>query len=123
MLKLKCEKFISNLQVGEDDDAISEVDEMSVGDKEDEEDIAENLLRGKRKKRSQPRCKANRCYLSLMLLFGVLVMGYFGLNFYFNFELITDIRSMVKEVDATGSAESFFYFSNNAQRQLLLNKQ
>lgn len=52
MLKLKCEKFISNLQVGEDDDGVSEVDELSVRDKEEEEDLSDNLLRGKRKKRS-----------------------------------------------------------------------
>lgn len=56
-----------------------------------------------------------------MLLFGVVVMGYFGLNFYFNYQLISNIRSMVKEVKATGSAESFFYYAHNAQRQLLLN--
>ena len=81
----KCEKFISNLQVGEDDDAISEVDDLSMEEKKDEEEMAENFLRGKRKKRLKPGCKANRCFLSLMLLFGVAIMGYFGLNFYLNY--------------------------------------
>lgn len=47
----KVESFISNLQVGEDDENMSEVDEASQKVNEDnDDDLAENQMKKKRKK-------------------------------------------------------------------------
>lgn len=118
----KCEKFISNLQVGEDEDEMSEMDDVSVNKNQaKEEDGAESVLR-KRRKKFKTNCKANKWFIFLIVVFGVGVMGYFGQNYWKNSVLLSNFNSMVKEVNATSSAESFFYFAYNTQKQLFIDK-
>lgn len=115
----KCEKFISNLQVGEDEDEISEMDDMSMDKKEKEEDGPESILRRRRKK-FKNNCKANKCFILLVIVFGFGIAAYFGQNYYKNSELLSNFNSIIKEVNSTGSAESFFYYSYNAEKQLFI---
>ena len=49
-------------------------------------------------------------------------MGYFGQNYWKNSVLLNSFNSMVKEVNATSSSESFFYFAYNTQKQLFIDK-
>ena len=75
----KCEKFISNLQVGEEEDEISEMDDASIGEQQKvkEEDGLESVLRRRRKK-VKNNCKANKCFILLVIIFSLGIIVYFG---------------------------------------------
>lgn len=120
-LYTKCEKLISNLQVGEDDDAISEMDDTSMdkGDK-NEEGLPDGLL-GKRKKNFKTNWKTNKCFLFMIIGFGLVLEAYFIFNYYQNKQLLSNLQSLKMEINATTAATSFFYFTSNTQAMMFLN--
>lgn len=66
LLYQKCENFISNLQVGEDDEALSELEEMSDKAGEGEDDMPENRMR-KRRKKSKNNNRNHKSILPIVL--------------------------------------------------------
>ena len=108
------------MQVGEDEDEISDMDEGSMENKAKEEDVPESGYR-RRKKKFKNSCKTNKCLIFLIILFGMAISVYFIQNFFSNRKLLNNINMMTKELNATGSAESFFYFAYNSQKQLYSN--
>ena len=81
-LYAKCEKLISNLQVGEDDDAISEMDDVSLDKADKNEDALPDGALGKRKKNFKTNWKTNKCFLFLIIGYGLILESYFIFNFY-----------------------------------------
>lgn len=116
----KCENFISNLQVGEDDEAQSELDEISNKGDDQDDDISESRMR-KRRRKAKNNNKNHKSIFPIVLSVSLLIAAYFGFNFYRSYELQNDDSKMVKEINATISAESYFYYVYNAQVQLYTN--
>ena len=120
LLYQKCENFISNLQVGEDDEAMSELEEMSKEAGDADDDMPENRMR-KRRKKSKNNNRNHKSILPIVLGVSLLIAAYFAFNFYRSYDLLNDDGKLVKEINATTSAESFFYYVYNAQSQLYIN--
>jgi hypothetical protein len=120
-LYTKCEKLISNLQVGEDDDAISEMDDTSLDKGEKGEDGMPDGLLGKRKKNFKTNWKTNKCFLFMIIGYGLILEAYFVFNYYQNRQLMTNLQSLKMEINATSAATSFFYFTSNTQAMMFLN--
>ena len=118
----KSEKLISNLQVGEDENDMSEPDDTSMEKIENKGDeiVADGL--GKRKKNFKTNWKTNKCFLFLIIGFGSVLEAYFIFNFYQNKSVLKDVKSLTKEINATSAAKSFFYLTANTQGMLFLNE-
>jgi hypothetical protein len=121
VLYSKCEKLISNLQVGEDDDALSDMDDTSIEKVEKNEEGAPDGVLGKRKKNFKTNWKTNKCFLFLIVGYGLILESYFIFNFYQNKNILKDVKSLTKEINATSAAKSFFYFTSNTQAMMFLN--
>jgi hypothetical protein len=107
------------LQVGEDDEALSELEEMSnkAGDADD--DMPENRMR-KRRKKAKNNNRNHKSILPIVLGVSLLIAAYFAFNFYRSYDLLNDDGKLVKEINAITSAESFLYYVYNAQSQLYI---
>lgn len=118
----KSEKLISNLQVGEDENDMSEPDDTSMEKVEKNEEIVADGVLGKRKKNFKTNWKTNKCFLFLIVGFGLILESYFIFNFYQNKAVLKDVKSLTKEINATSAAKSFFYFTANTQGMLFIDE-
>lgn len=121
-LYTKAENFISNLQYGEGEECISdqqEADEKTQ--KEDDDDELTHNLTNRRQKKAKTNRGTHKFLFPIILIFCVIINGYFGWNFYRCYDLLTDDDNLVKEINSTASAESFYYFVYNSQAQIYLN--
>lgn len=118
----KCEKLMSNLQVGEDDDADDDLDDASVDKAEKgEQELPDGIL-GKRKKNFKTNWKTNKCFLFMIIGYGLILEAYFIFNFYQNKSILSNMQSLTTEINATTAAQSYFYFTANTQSILFLNE-
>ena len=118
-LYTKCENFISNLQVGEEEDMISELEDESF-EKNNEDSEFQDFNPRKKRKKFKNNGKSQRRFFVKFFIGAFAVEGYFLLNFFLSKGLLDDITSIMKEVNSTSVAESFYSFINNAERQLML---
>ena len=114
ILFTKCETFVSNLQVGEDDDLLSEIEEFSKQIKEDrkKDDFG---LKKKRKKFKNSGNKQRKFFI-IMILGGMVLEAYFAFSYITSIQFLNNLNGMISEINATSVAESFYSFVNNAER-------
>lgn len=114
-LYTKCENFVSNLQVGEDDDMVSELEDESFEKVNDDSESQEFHPRKKRKKfKNSGRSQRN----FFIKFFGAALCleAYFVVNYYLSKNLLDQVNSIVPEFNSTSVAEPFYAFANNAER-------
>jgi predicted negative regulator of RcsB-dependent stress response len=78
-------------------------------------------LLGKRKKNFKTNWKTNKCFLFMIIGYGLVLEAYFVFNYYQNKQLMTNLQSLKMEINATSAAGSFFYFTANTQTMMFLN--
>jgi len=114
--------FISNIQVGEDDENLSDNEEQTkVDNLAQDDDTEDNLMKPKRKK-SKNTSNYHLTILSVIVLALVLICGYFTIIYFKTYSLLNDNINLIKELNVTVSSESFYYYAYNAQFQLYKNK-
>eukprot|EP01017_Pseudomicrothorax_dubius_P025798 TRINITY_DN2823_c0_g1_i4.p1 TRINITY_DN2823_c0_g1~~TRINITY_DN2823_c0_g1_i4.p1 ORF type:complete len:594 (-),score=139.09 TRINITY_DN2823_c0_g1_i4:141-1922(-) len=123
-LYTRCENFISTLQVGEDEDMMSDVDDESFekgghGADADEDSASEYQPRKKRKKFKNSGKSQRRFYLNFFAVI-VFVEGYFIINYNSSQGLLSNVKQLVTELNTTSMAEGFSAFVNNVERQLII---
>jgi cell division protein FtsL len=116
----KCEKFISNLQVGEDDDAMSENDNHSMDKNDKGDELLPDGVLGKRSKKFKNNWKTNKFFIFLIVVYGLVLEGYFIFNYYQNGVILSNVKTVVKELKFTTSARAYFYLTANTQGILLM---
>jgi len=114
----KCETFISNLQVGEEDDIVSEIDEDEL-EKRGEDNMEEFIPR-KKKKKFKNSSRTPTSFFVKFLLMTVIVEAYFLYNYITSSNLLNNIDTTIVELNSTSVSESFYSFANNAERQLFI---
>lgn len=112
-LYTKCETFISNLQVGEDDDLVSEFDD-SFERHRDEGDS--ELHPRKKRKKFKNSGKNQREYFVKILVAACCAQAFFIVGYFLSKNLLDQVNSISKEFNSTSMAESYFSFVNNVQR-------
>jgi len=115
----KCETFISNLQVGEDEDMISEIDEEEL-DKNQDQHEAQDFIPRRRRKRFKNSGRSQRSFFVRAMGVALVLEAYFLYTFISSNILLGDISTLIPELNSTSVAESFFAFANNAERQLFI---
>lgn len=118
-LYTKCESFISNLQVGEEDDVVSELDEEEF--KQNEDDNLQEYTPKRKKRKFKNSGKSQRKFYLQFLLGAGIIEAYFIYNYFNSVGILTDVDSIIPEINDTSIAEAFYSFSNNAERQLFIN--
>ena len=118
----KCESFISNIQVGEDDENLSDQEENSkVNNLNHNENEEENLCKSRRKK-SKNTSNYHTTILSVLTLAFFLICMYFIIIYFKTYKLLNNNINLIKEINVTVSSESFYYYAYNAQFQLYKNR-
>ncbi|CAD8125809.1 unnamed protein product [Paramecium sonneborni] len=115
----KSENFISNLQIGEDDDILSELDEL---EKEELEELNRTLKSKRKKKKFKNTNKDQRNYIFAFFFVILLLQAYFIFNYFISDTLLSNLEQLVPEINATCRAEGFYRFCDNAQRSLYINR-
>jgi len=115
----KCETFISNLQVGEDEDMVSEIDEEEL-DKQHNEHETQDFIPRRRRKRFKNSGRSQRAFFAKFLIVALVIEAYFIYTFVSANVLLGDISDLMPELNSTSVAEPFFGFANNAERQLFI---
>jgi len=118
ILFTKCEAFVSNLQVGEDDDLLSEIEEGFSKQNKDKEKKEEFGLKKKRKKFKNTGNKQRKFFI-IMILGGMVLEAYFAFAYVSSIQFVNNLNDMIQEINATSVAESFYSFVNNAERFFL----
>lgn len=117
ILFTKCETFISNLQVGEDDDLLSELDEDIVK-KFTETDKKEEFGLKKKRKKFKNSAKGQRKFFIIMIIGGMMIEAYFIFTYVTSNQFVNNVTTLINEINATSVAEPFYSFVNNAERFL-----
>lgn len=115
----KSENFISNLQIGEEEEVLSEMEEL---DKEEQEELNKTLKSKRKKKKFKNTNKDQRNYIFAFVIIILVLQSYFIFNYFMSDQLLANLNQMVPEINATARAESFFRLADNAQRSLYLNR-
>jgi hypothetical protein len=121
MLYTRCENFISTLQVGEDEDVISEVDEESMDKGQEDDDALQEYQPRKKRKRFKNSGKSQRNFYLKFLIGALILEAYYIYNYYMSQSLLTDLSQLIPEINSTSLAESFSAFVNNVERKLIIN--
>jgi len=114
----KCETYISNLQVGEEDDIISDIDEDEL--ERNGEDNMDEFIPRKKKKKFKNSSRTPTSFFVKFLLMTILVEAYFLYNYITSRNLLNNIDTTIIELNSTSVSESFYSFANNAERQLFI---
>ncbi|CAD8126295.1 unnamed protein product [Paramecium sonneborni] len=115
----KSENLISNLQIGEDDDILSELEDL---EKEEQVELNRTLKSKRKKKKFKNTNKEQRNYIFGFFFIMVILQGYFIFNYVMSDILFSNIDQLVVEINATCRAEGFYRFSDNAQRSLYIDR-
>jgi len=108
------------LQVGEDEDMVSEIDEEEL-DKQHNEHETQDFIPRRRRKRFKNSGRSQRAFFAKFLAIALIVEAYFIFTFVSANVLLGDISDLMPELNSTSVAEPFFSFANNAERQLFIN--
>jgi len=118
-LSNKCEIFISNLQVGDDDEIVSEIDEEDLAKHQNDKESQDLIPRRKKKKFKNSGRSQKTFYISFLAV-ALVVEAYFVFIFVYNAVLFNQVSTLIPEFNSTSSAERFYGFSNNVERQLFI---
>ena len=116
LLFTKCETFISNLQVGDDDDLLSEIDEVFTDRALKQKEKKENYGLKKKRKKFKHSGKGQRRFFIIMIVGGMILEAYFAFSYVSSTQFLSNLNIMIKEINATSVAESFYSFVNNVER-------
>jgi hypothetical protein len=107
----KCENFISNLQVEDDDELQSDI-EVSF----EKEDDKSSYKRPRKRKKFKNSGKSHRKLL-VKLSFGALIISfYFFGNFLLSTNHLKHYGILIKEIATTSKAEGYYGFVYNVER-------
>ena len=114
----ECENFVSNLQIGEEEQIGSEIDMNET--RGDEEVESYGFLSRKKKKKFKDSRRTHKHFLIgfaflLVILHVPLIYSYATTN-----KTVTDVSVIAVEFNSTSLAESFYGFVRNAQNQLYI---
>ncbi|CAD8052528.1 unnamed protein product [Paramecium sonneborni] len=115
----KCENFLSNIQIGEDDEMLSDFDEL---EKEEREELNKTLKQRRKKKKYKNSNKELRNLILVTLIFTILFQSYFIIFYFLSSEMLTNLNQMVPEINSTSYCESFYKFVEGAERHVFLNR-
>ena len=118
-LYAKCETFITNLQLGDEDDMISEVAEESF-EKQNEQASESNEYHPRKKRKKFKNSGANqRRFIFQFFITACCMQSLFIANFFLSKGLLNKLSSITSEYNSTSTAESFYSFVFNTQRYKL----
>ncbi|CAD8125807.1 unnamed protein product [Paramecium sonneborni] len=115
----RAENFISNLQMGEEEDFISDIEE---NEKDNINELNKSLKTKRKRKKYKNSNKEQRNFILGILIIVLFAQGYFTLNYLFSKTFLTDLNQMIPEINATARAESFYRFVDISERSLFLNR-
>ncbi|CAD8213537.1 unnamed protein product [Paramecium octaurelia] len=115
----RAENFISNLQMGEEDDLISEIDET---EREGQNELNKSVKTKRKRRKYKNSNKEQRNFTLGILIFILIAELYFTLNFLMSKTFLTDLNQMIPEINATARAESFYRFVDISERSLFLDR-
>ncbi|CAD8203560.1 unnamed protein product [Paramecium pentaurelia] len=115
----KSENFISNLQIGEEEEVLSELEEL---EKEEQEELNRTLKSKRKKKKFKNTNKDQRNYIFAFFLIILILQAYFIFNYFMSDTLLSNLAQLVPEINATCRAEGFYRFVDNAERSLYINR-
>lgn len=114
-LLLKCENFLTTLQVGDEDEIMSERSGSSLisDDNGDNTVDGQNTFKKRKKrKKSKKSTQGRKKMIFSMICFVTFFEIYFGMNYFLSDNLIGGLVPMVKEANDTSKAEAIFAFYN-----------
>ncbi|CAD8048146.1 unnamed protein product [Paramecium sonneborni] len=115
----KCENFLSNIQIGEDDEMLSDFDEL---EKEEREELNKTLKQRRKKKKYKNSNKELRNLILVTLTLTILFQSYFIIFYFLSSQMLTNLNQMVSEINSTSFCEGFYKFVEAAERHVFLNK-
>jgi len=120
-LYMKCENFVSNLQLGEDDDNNSEMEDDGLDKVAGQDsDASEWAPRSRKRKKFKNTGRNYRFFFFLYLIVVAAVEVIFIYNFTSSNNLLSNVDSIATEFNSTSYAEFFYAFSDNSERQLFI---
>ena len=114
----KCEIFVSNLQIGEEEDVNSEIDADEID--RGKNDNAEGWLLKKRKKKFKDSRTTHRKFFIGFFILGLIMHGPLTYSFGQTKKTIKDANSVAVEYNYTSLTEPFFNFARNVQLQVYI---
>lgn len=85
----KCENFISNLQVGEEEEVLSEMEDL---EKEEQEELNRTLKSKKKKKKFKNTNASQRNFLFIFLVIISILQAYFIFNYFMSEQLMSNLH-------------------------------
>jgi PAS domain S-box-containing protein len=119
----KCETFITNLQIGEEEEAWSQIDDEEDLDKTQQGESSSNLhefIPRKKRKHFKNSGRSQKAFFFKFIVLAVLIEGFFIYNYVSVDVLLADVSEQLIEFNATSTAQSFYSFSNNALKQIFI---
>lgn len=113
-LLLKCENFLTTLQVGDEDEIMSERSGSLISDDDENNTVDGQHAFKKRKKRkkSKKSTQGRKKMIFSMICFVAFFEIYFGMNYFLSDNLIGGLVPLIKEANDTSKAEAIFAFYN-----------
>lgn len=120
-LYTRCENFISTLQLGEDEEIMSEGadEDLEKDDDNEETSLTPETFRRKRKKFKNTGQSRRQVFIRFVLG-GLVLAGYFIFNFFIAEDLLSDMSAMIPEINVTSMSAGYSAFVENVERQLIL---
>ncbi|CAK82690.1 unnamed protein product (macronuclear) [Paramecium tetraurelia] len=115
----KSENFISNLQIGEEEEISSEV---SDEENDEEKELNKSLKSKRRKKLLKNKNSFFRTQFTLAIFLVSTLIGYFILNYFLNQTTYSNLKQQIPELNITARSGSFYRYVDNSERQLFLNR-
>ncbi|CAD8065320.1 unnamed protein product [Paramecium sonneborni] len=116
----KSENFLTNLQIGEDDDLMSENDENI--DKEENAQLQKTLKSKRTKKKYKNANKEYKYFIYIITFILIVIQGYFILTYFLSGATVQNIHTLSGEFNLTARTEQFYRFSEICQRSLFYSR-
>jgi len=113
----KCETFLSNLQIGEEDEMLSEIEEPELDKTQDDMNIA-TFIQKKKRRRFKNSGKGYQLFLIQFAVIIAISEAYFLFSFISSALHTKNSKVLAVEFNLTSSLQPFYSFLNVAERQL-----
>ncbi|CAD8074133.1 unnamed protein product [Paramecium primaurelia] len=114
----KCENYISNLQVGEDDENVSFQEDL-----EEQAELNKTLKSRKKKKKFINSNQNHKDHILLFVFSVMLLQGYFIFTYFVTQNELNNMNQQIAEFNITTRCEGFYRFCDNSERQLFYNQE
>lgn len=122
-LCIKCENFLTNLQVGDEDDIESERSEEIMDDEFDREEDSDSepakVKKKKKRKKSKKSARGQKKFIFILVASVLVFEIYFGMNYFFSETLIQGLVPLIQEANDTSKAEPTFSLYHTILRYFL----